>query len=286
MTICDVEHLMAAAALAVADLAAKGYDPSELRVGTGMVQGGQFSATGEGTPVQQAESALADYNAIGGLEGEVQGAPPLTAPAAHTAAKPKAPKTPKAPKKPKGSGGSGGSKPKASPEAKAEAADLRAKARALLAQARAIDQQVAALRATVSASTSTSSATGKKPSTTGAAKKPATAAAAGKKPKTTSTSTSAKKPSTSSSTATKTKQITALENQAGALRRQATQLFNQARAVLADGKAAAAAELVKAGPGGVGPKAGPAGNVTSPWPLYIPGQSVRPSPPRLRQPVP
>jgi SPP1 gp7 family putative phage head morphogenesis protein len=249
------EDLFTLAALAVADAAVLGKQgpASELRAPQGTVEGGQFSATGQGTPVQQQESDLANYNATGGIGGPVKQPPAPPAPAAHAAKKPKAPKKPAAPKPGgKGGGGKGGGKPKISPEAKAEAADLRSRARALLAQAHQIDLQVAALKATVAAAVSRSAATGKKPATakkpaaasaTAAGKQPASAAAAAKKP-------AAKKPAAMSAAniATKTKQITKLENKAGVLRRQATQLFNQAKAVLAAGHTKAAADpgLVKA----------------------------------------
>ena len=265
LTAADCETVMATAFLAAVDAALLVKD--ELRVGQGMHQGGQFSSTGEGTPSQQEESQIAAYNQSGGLAGNaaLSVAAPSSSPPPKAAKKPKAPKQPKAPKAPKTGAGS---RPKASPQAKAEAASLRAQAHQLLAQAHQIDLQVAALRAAVASSTSTSAATGKKPAATGASKKPASAAASGKAPK--KTSTTAAKPkttSTSSSTASKTKQITKLENQAGDLRRQATALFTQARAVLASGKAAAAADLVKAGDAGPKGQTPPGGGGQQPdWP--------------------
>ena len=160
----------ATAILAAVDkLADAALVKDELRVGQGMHQGGQFSSTGEGTPSQQAEAQIAAYNQSGGLAGNA--APSVAAPAASpppkAAKKPKAPKKPNAAAKPKAT--SGAKRPKASPQAKAEAASLRAQAHQLLAQAHQIDLQVASLRAAVAASTSTSAATGKKPAATGAA---------------------------------------------------------------------------------------------------------------------
>ena len=232
------------AALAAFDTVTK----QELRAPQGTTQGGQFSATGQGTPVQQQESAIAAYNQSGGISAPKPAAKPAKAPAAKKPAS--------GAKKP-----SGGGKPKISAAAKAEAADLRSQARALLAQAHQIDLQVAALKATVAAAASRATATGKKPAT---AAKPAasSAAASGKQP------AAAKKPSTASSVATKTKQITKLENKAGVLRRQATQLFNQAKAVLAAGhiKSAADVELVKADDAGPKGQTPPGGGGQPDWP--------------------
>jgi SPP1 gp7 family putative phage head morphogenesis protein len=267
---------VAAIFAAVDKLADAALAKDEMRVGAGMHEGGQFSSSGQGTPAQQAEAQIAAYNQSGGLAGNAT--PAMQAPAASPP--PKAATKPKAPKPKKTTSGKKtgpGSRPRASAQAKAEAADLRSRARALLAQARQIDQQVAALRAAVASSTSRTAATGKKPAATGASKKPASAAASGKAPK--KTSTTAAKPkttSTSSSTTGKTKQITKLENQAGNLRRQATALFNQARAVLAAGKAkaAAVAELVKAGEAGPKGQTPLGGGAPADWPGWQHDQAL------------
>ena len=146
-----------------------------LRAPTGTTTGGQFSATGQGTPSQQQAAAVAAYNQSGGLSGK----PVL----AHPHPSPKAPAHPGKPGK-----GPGAAR-------RARAAQDRHEAHALLLQAAAIDRQIAALQATARA-----------------AKKPS--AAAGKPSASASHTVTARKPSTGAKKPAAPSKITQLQGQA------------------------------------------------------------------------